>query len=138
MKADSQNTKNRSGVTKLNEKIRMRNENSVLKELKSGPLTRAELGRKTGLCDSTIWRTIGNLMDAGRVRMGTEIVKPARGKLSVTFELGASNTEPRKADDHCQIYRHPQDVWMFGECAPVKSNIQGRVHRLIDDELEAA
>lgn len=105
-----------NGVTFKAMRDRARTDGKVLRALREhGELTRTEVSESTGLSDSTVWLSMGRLMDSGKVReVEGSMRRVPRGNLAHLYELGDGRGR-KKAAVIQGVHRHPQDVALFGE-----------------------
>lgn len=105
-----------NGVTFKAMRDRARTDGKVLRALREhGELTRTEVSESTGLSDSTVWLSMGRLIDSGKVReVEGSMRRVPRGNLAKLYELGDGRGR-QKVEVVKGVHRHPQDVAFFGE-----------------------
>ena len=125
-----------------NEERRLDSEERILAALEKDPLSRADMKSACDMKETTIWRTVDTLLSSGRIVDAAPRIGANRCQERM-FRLCDPLTGPipiqKKARAVEKVSRDPFIAALFGACEsqPV-TPIPARVHRMIDDEAEAA
>lgn len=119
-------------------------EKRILAAFEGKAMSRYDIVRKCGMSDATVWRKVEKLLRTGQIveaekRIGANhceermfrLCDPAIGPIPIVIEKKTRKIE--------KVSRDPFVAAMFGEC-PTKlaTRVPSFIHRLADDELEAA
>ena len=121
---------------------RLRSETRVLDALRGGPMSRNDLRKACHMGETTVWRIICVLLEDGRVvdaepRTG---VNRCQERMFQRCDPAIGPIPPEKKSKQIEkVSRDPFIAVLFGAReARAVTQIPARIHRMADDEAEAA
>ncbi len=122
------------------QEIRRVNRRAILEHLRKGPLTRAELSRRTGLAKSAISRLVEELLQEGLLeegaftspplgRPGTLLHLRPGARFALGAELGVEGTVLLALDWRGEV------LWAKEWTHPRETGLEARLQRLLEEAL---